>query len=203
MPLNDLAYVSHNMQCQWTWLITTATTIIVVNLLSSISIRQGNCRTISHTMHCNAWHFTITSFPRISWMWLKTFTIQVVLMMSRGRKLHDAPYARRWWMTTLKSRLIRKSKFRVWENWNNFSFRLKRNFLVHFLLCHIVIHIATYRGSRFEIIRSASSGVGGANFSSVFASPPSLLTVGSVERAGATSSVGRKSGTNFALQEEG
>lgn len=58
----------------------------------------------------------------------------------------------------------------------------------------------THRGSRFDIIRSASSGVGGENFSSDFTpSPPSLLSTGSVEWAGATSSVGRKSGTNFAL----
>lgn len=61
----------------------------------------------------------------------------------------------------------------------------------------------TYRGSRLDIIRSASSGVGGENFSSVFTFPPSLLlNIGSVEWAGATSSVGKKSGTNLALKRE-
>jgi hypothetical protein len=53
----------------------------------------------------------------------------------------------------------------------------------------------TYRGSKWDIIRSASSGVGGENFSSVGGT-------GCVERAGATSSVGKKSGTNLALQKE-
>lgn len=55
---------------------------------------------------------------------------------------------------------------------------------------------STHRGRRWEIIRSASSGVGGENFSSGG-------TSGCVERAGcATSSVGWKSGTNFALERD-
>lgn len=66
------------------------------------------------------------------------------------------------------------------ENWNDFSLRN-------------IIYRA-HRGRRWDIIRSASSGVGGENFSSGG-------TVGCVERAGcATSSVGWKSGTNFALE---
>lgn len=66
------------------------------------------------------------------------------------------------------------------ENWNDFS------------LWDIIY--SAHRGRRWDIIRSASSGVGGENFSSGG-------TLGCVERAGcATSSVGWKSGTNFALE---
>lgn len=70
----------------------------------------------------------------------------------------------------------------------------------------------TYCGRRFDIIRSASSGVGGENFSSCDGTSPGCTVIifvdvvvvvdAKLEWDVATSSVGKKSGTNFALERD-
>lgn len=83
----------------------------------------------------------------------------------------------------------------------------------HFCLFYEVseIYCVSYLGNRFEMSRSASSGVGGEYFSDIGGEYFSMVTGGEYFSSGgsgwggivgATSSVGWKSGTNLALQVE-
>lgn len=146
-------------------------------------------------------NFTIDKMR--NWMKFFIFTAATITRFPlRSRALHHKTCRRWWWRrygrwTERKGRrVIRKSKFRnekigmifhLYATTHN-SPSPEQNFFP-------VLSLSTHRGSRWEIIRSASSGVGGKNFSSGG-------TLGCVvERAGcATSSVGWKSGTNLALE---
>lgn len=87
--------------------------------------------------------FAITSFP---WR-LESITSSSSSLLSLSLTKEEQMYllpcnsmTALWWTTT-GNELIRKSKFRKRENWNDFSFHIQHNFLLHFLFTSVYLSI--------------------------------------------------------------